>query len=347
MRYEIIGQVEEEEEGFSAAIRLAIICVAATSSGALIVSVLFVYLTGADRIWLLVGPMVLAGSVTTLGVSTFSRFRRFNRIAVGNFTQQALVPILQAGIGAVYPSVASLAAAFIVGRGFWIPAIFNSLRRPNAPIKEVHQKRWPSARSAGLSALVNSAGSQVLFLSMSFAYGAAVVGIVGMAIRLVVGPLSLVSQSVGQVIVGNVGTLVRTKRDRDLAKTLRRTALVQAALALAPCLVIAVLGPIVVPLLLGDQWAEAGVACAILALGAYAQFVGAPFAQVLNLLGKSGWLLIWDLVRVIVLGLGVIVPFLAGHGWKVGLFAYSGSQVFIYLILLIFVYQAVRTTGHA
>lgn len=343
LRYEIIGQTEEQEEGFSASIRLALANALAVAVITSAVSAVFVFGFGAAAIWILVGPISFIGSATSIGAATFSRQRKYGQLSLGNFLQQGIVPAFQAGLGLYSASVLSLVVGFMLGRGVWFRAIFRALRGPSLPIVDVHRRRWRSATSAGFSALVNSAGSQVLLLGMSLAYGAAVVGIVGMAIRLVVGPLSIVSQAVGQVIIGNVGKLVRSRENESLIGTLVKTALVQAALAVVPCALIVAFGPKLVPIILGREWSDAGIACAILAFGAYAQFVGAPFAQVLNLLGKSSALLLWDVVRVFLLASSVIVPWVLGEGWEVALMAYSAAQFLTYGLLFLTIRRSVQS----
>lgn len=345
LRFEILGQTEKTERAFAASIKLAIASALFISLVATAVALVAYFLGEISIYWTLVGALMFVGSIQSVGSAIYSRRQEFKTVAMCSFAQQSSMPAVQALIGLVSPSVGALVGGFAIARLPWTTSFWSVFRVRTTPMRDVYFCHRRSASQAGLSALVNSAGGQVLLLGLSVGYGAAIVGIVGMAVRLVVGPLSIVSQSVGIALIGKIGLLVREHRSSELLATLRRAALGQAALAAVPCLGVIALAPWLLPMILGPGWDGAGIAASILAIGAYAQFIGSPFAQVLNLTGDSKTLLGWDILRLVGLSIGIMTPLIIGGDWISAMIGYCIAQVAIYIALGITVARALRAEG--
>ena len=117
------------------------------------------------------------------------------------------------------------------------------------------------------------------------------------------------------------------------------------AVGLIPCGLAGALGAWAVPFVLGQEWREAGLLLAALAAGALAQFVAAPFSQLLNLTGDNRRLLIWDTGRFGATVLSFCVAWAAGMSpvWAVG--SCSVALVVVYCALACLVLRAIARYG--
>jgi O-antigen/teichoic acid export membrane protein len=91
---------------------------------------------------------------------------------------------------------------------------------------------------------------------------------------------------------------------------------------------------------LGAEWREIGYIVTALALGSYAQFCTAPFAQILNLTGHSRMLMYWDLGRAAAALISLSAAGILGLTLPVAIFAFSASMFAVYACLAILVSSA-------
>lgn len=278
-------------------------------------------------LWLLVAPLVALGSWQLVGSATLTSRARYRSLAVANFLQGASTGLLQTGLAAVSPTVGGLAAGALLGRLGWAP----------------HLPRWPSWRQArctwtalrrravpaGTSAAINSLAGQAQILLPAALYGSSAAGFFAMAVRLLPAPLAVVSQAASAAAVGEVGRALRTG-EGDPAATIRRGMKDLTLVGLLPCSAALALGTWAVPWLLGERWQLSGSILAILAVGVFAQFVVAPFSQVLNLTGHSAWLLRWDVTRLLLLVAAFGVPAVLGYDVRLAAGASSVVLIVVY-----------------
>lgn len=296
--------------------------------------------TEVSPVLILAGPMVFMGSLQLAAAARYSVDQRYPALGGSNFIQGAGTGVVQLGLAAVCPTTGSLVAGFLIARLHWMAALTNR-RTTRMPLAGTWRRARGFALPAGSSALLNSAGGQAPVLLMTAMFGAAEVGVFAMATRLLVGPLAIVAQAVGSTSLGAIGRLVAQK-DPQLLPTVDSLIKQLGLLMLVPCALAGVAAPWLVTLLLGPEWEATGKIIQVLAVGAYAQAVGSPLTQVLNLTHNSRSLMRWDAARLAAfIGIFLALPLLGADLLLVTV-AYSASLVALYAVALVMILRAVR-----
>ncbi|MCA9029648.1 MAG: lipopolysaccharide biosynthesis protein [Planctomycetaceae bacterium] len=143
-------------------------------------------------------------------------------------------------------------------------------------------------------------------------YGEEFAGQFALANRSVLMPLMVISQAVTQIYVSDASKYLRNQ-DPSLRTLIRTTAVQMGLLGLVLSIGAALTGPLLFPLVFGAKWSVAGHIVPLLALSAFAQFVGGPVNQVLVLLGKESRKLLLNTIGLV----SVIAVLFVSHwlGW--------------------------------
>lgn len=182
------------------------------------------------------------------------------------------------------------------------------------------------------STFVNRAGLEVPLLVISAVYGDARVGLLGLTMRVVAGPLATVGQAAYQVFAGESSADVRSARGTlgaGIRSSVRRLLLV----GLVPAAALIGFGPGLFGLVFGQEWAEAGTFARVLALAYLAQFAIVPVSATLFLLERQGQELIWAAVRLLLTTVGPAACGLAGAPIVVAVAALAAAHAVSYLAL--------------
>lgn len=140
-------------------------------------------------------------------------------------------------------------------------------------------------------------------------YGAAFAGQFGLANRMILLPMMILSQAVTHVYVSDVSRMIR-ERDPALPGFVRTAARQLAIVGAALAIPVAALGPFLFPVLFGEQWRLAGMIAPLLAVSGFAQFVGGPVNQVLVSLQQESRKL-----ALHVAGVAAVACVFAGSAW--------------------------------
>lgn len=345
LRFEVFAQREESDENYWSGVLTALLCVVAVSAVVALGAAVAVAAFGLDFWWLATGPIVAVASLQLVGAAVFTRLQLYRPLAFANFVQQSGTATIQVIAASKSATLSALLFGFLGARLVWILPLSKVRQASVVGVRKFWRRNRREGAKAGTSALVNGLSGQLIILLVAALHGAIVAGVVAMAVRVVVAPLGLVGQAVASAVVGEVGKQVREGRYGDGRRLVVAGVRDNFAIAVLPLLTVAVSAPFVAGWVLGDQWHDAGIAVSALAAGALVQFMVAPFSQVLNLLGRSGKLLRWDLVRFVLLALGIATPAVVGCPWVTSLICYSLMQVIVYLYLLKIVIGAISDAG--
>lgn len=331
MRLEVAGQAEPEEDearsilglGMSLAVALGVLitCITAVAWVAGLVAPLA----------LTVGPMVTIASTQLIGTAWLARRQEYGILARASFVQTGGMAVAQTGLAAASPTAGALIAGFAISRAYWLRHVPSIVWRRTVAAT-IWRKHRAYALAAGTSAGVNSLAGQVPILLPALMYGGQEAGWLAMALRILVSPLSLIGEAAAAAAVGEISHALRARSGQARA-VLRRGLIDLAVVGAVPALVAGLLGVAVVPALLGSQWEETGVIVSVLALGAWAQFVVAPFTQTLNLSGHSRRLLTWDVWRLLAVTAAFTVPSVLGFGIVVAAACYSAVMLLLYVAM--------------
>lgn len=294
---------------------------------------------GVDQRWLIVGPLVVVGSWQLVGTAGLSRWRDYRGLALCTFSQQGGASFIQVLLGAT-GSVWGLVTGFFLARACWIPPI----RRLHPNIRQARRPAetpWRQAVPAGMSALFNSLGTQMPLLLLASLYGTTSAGLFAMAQRLFSQPLQVLAQGIATASNAEVSHTIRSEDHAAASDLVRTTMRRLALLGAVPTVAVAVTAPWLAPIVLGENWQEAGGIISILSVSAYAQFCTAPFAQLLNVTGRSRTLLAWDCSRLMAITGALVAPKLFGGDLLTSMAALSLALTLTYTALGLLVDRAI------
>jgi O-antigen/teichoic acid export membrane protein len=327
-RLEIQSQRVTSDTEATGLLRLGLFASCIWGAALTLAALVVVLVWDVNRWWLATGVLVTLASLQLLGAAALTRARSYRNLAVANFVQGASLGVAQLLLGSVSAGVGSLLVGFGVSRLGWLL----TLRHPGDESRKL-VTLWAGSRRfaaiAGGSAFINSLASQLPVLLTSAFYGNATVGQLAIALRILVSPLGIIGEAAAAANIGEVGRLLR-EQDVGALLVVEHGMRDLFLVGLVPCAVAGGFGVWVVPLALGEQWHEAGLLVALLAIGTLAQFVVAPFSQVLNLTGRTRSLLAWDVGRFCAMVLSFSVPWALGlsSAWAIG--SFSVSLVLVY-----------------
>jgi O-antigen/teichoic acid export membrane protein len=184
------------------------------------------------------------------------------------------------------------------------------------------------------SALLDTGTLHLPALLLSASFAMEVVGWFSLAQHVIFLPIGLIAHAVSQVYAGTSPAAAREGPAR-LRRVFLRTSLGLALIGAAPAIALALLGRPLFALVFGTEWAQAGTFASLMAPILFSTFVMSPLAYTLNVLGRVGLLLVWDVVRfVAVLGALIGVPALGGTAVE-AVTAYSVTLAAAYAALYV------------
>jgi O-antigen/teichoic acid export membrane protein len=187
--------------------------------------------------------------------------------------------------------------------------------------------------------LLNSAGLEVPLLLISAAYGDVRAGLLGLTVRVVSTPLTIVGQAVYTVFTGESSAAIRDPRatmGRSVRSSVRRLLLV----GLVPAAVLVAVGPDLFALVFGPEWSEAGEYARLLAPAYLGQFAIVPVSATLFILERQGRELGWTALRLMLTTAGPVACGLAGAPVGVAVAVLSAGHVVSYAVLYVLCVRA-------
>ncbi len=191
------------------------------------------------------------------------------------------------------------------------------------------------------SALVNTAGAQVPRLLMSGLYGAAVIGWFTFSQRIFAIPMSLIGTSVGQVFLSDAARLAR-ENPPELRRFFFKTARRLLLLGLFPAAVLMLFGGPLFAFVFGPEWETAGLYTQILAPAFLIQFVVSSVSQVMIVVQQARLQLIWDVVRLAVVGGVFAAAVVFGLSDQQAIVMYALALILTYGILFVLQWKSLN-----
>lgn len=156
-------------------------------------------------------------------------------------------------------------------------------------------RRFPTLYSwSGLANAVGIRSPVILFAAL---HGPGAAGTLLLAEQVVGMPMKLVGTAVGQVYFGKAAALARSHR-RAFRRFFRRLTLALFLLGTLGATAVALGGPSLFRIVLGEQWGDVGLFVRILALMYVVQFTAGPVSQTLAILEMQGVKLAWEVIRL-------------------------------------------------
>jgi O-antigen/teichoic acid export membrane protein len=298
-------------------------------------------LLGVPRLadlWWLVSVSVLVLGCYLIASEWMVRERSYPAIARRNLLQGVGQVATQIGLGLAAVRPVGLLLGFGVGRLCGIGGMTSRgglLRtpppRPAAVLSAVRRyRRFPLLATP--SGLLNSAGLDVPLLLVSALYGDARAGLLGLTIRVIGAPATIIGQAVNQVFTGETGARIRD-RDGGLGASVRTAVLRLVVAGALPAIALIVAGPALFGLVFGAEWTEAGEYARLLAVAYLAQFAVAPVSSTLFLLEHQDRELAWAAVRLLLTAGAPALCGLTGAPIGTAILALSLGHVVSYALL--------------
>lgn len=341
LRLEIRAHAEDPETAI-VMLGTALWVVVASSTTIALWSAVYVFVLGGSMYWLWTSPLVFVGSLQPVRTAQLVRRGDYRKLATANFLRGSSMGVSQYLLGLIHAAIGFLSLGFVLSRLVWLPALrmLNKVRLATA--FAVVRENWSYCLYAGLSALSNSLGGQFPILVAALLYGNVEAGLFAMMTRLLMSPLSVVGQAVAAASLGHIGSRIR-ESDPSALKMMRHTTRDLLLVGLVPCGLIALIGPRLADRFLGAEWTGVGDLLVVMSIGALAQFVASPFAQMLNVTDRSFVLLGWDIARLAIVGGAMVIPAVAGAEFITAALFLSVGYVVTYGALFVLVHRAIRS----
>ena len=257
--------------------------------------------------WLWVVPALAALTSLYLLLNQLAiRQRRF-----GSIGRRAALQSSSAVVAQIAAGVASVKGGLVLGYGFGqlvgalsltfgagLRGVVARQGRTRGNMRKVlsRYRRFPFFLAP--SGLLNVLGQQLPLLLIAYWYGSGVAGWLGLTLRVLAVPVTLLGTAVAQVYLSEISRAARDdlERARRLFWRSSRLLVIFAAVLL---LVLVFFAPAVFALVFGEPWRESGEYARALSLGLAGQMIGSPLSQTLIAFERQGTQLFWDSLRVV------------------------------------------------
>lgn len=278
------------------------------------------------------------------------RQRRYKVTAVRPLTQAVTTALFQILAGLISPTPVSLLLGLTLGllasiivlsydlRG-WRPSGFRTTAALIKQFKEFALLLTPTT-------LINALGLQIPLILGGVLFGAKFTGWFGITYRFLAVPITVIGHSIGQVCLGEFSTLVRMDRKRLKRAFLQASGLLLLA-GLAVGSVVAIWGPSIFGLFLGETYLPAGYFARALSIGLVFEMLATPLASLLILLKKPRWQAGWDVTRLVAVALAMVIPASLGVDALQTLIVLGATQGVLYLGMWLLTFRLVSASHRA
>jgi len=297
----------------------------------------------APYLWL-VPPMVLVSGVFLALSYWSSRTKRFGLLSIARVAGTVGTHSLKLGAGYTgYATGGSLIGATVVGQAaattmlagrIWWENRHTFRQSINIPrllrgIKLYH--RFPLYSS--WSALINTVSWQLPTILLATYFSPTVVGYYSLGFRVLQMPMSLIGSAIGQVFFQRAA---QAKLEGTLTESVEKVSQSLIRICVIPILLLTVLGKELFIVVLGTEWAEAGVYAQILSIWIIFWFVSSPLSIVIIVLEKQDLEFRLSIMSVLMrLSALTIGGLTSSARLSISLFAFSGVLVYGYLCFLV------------
>jgi O-antigen/teichoic acid export membrane protein len=346
--YELaIPNAKDNEEALSLA-GLSVGCVGVLSLVSLVWAVIIVWGFGRDpgaghRFFFLLVPLgVLLSGLYRVALYWALRVQALKAIAVTSVKQMIGGQAVNLGLGLIHPSPLGLVLGQIVSSSAGVGSLSHTtnllglLKTHRGSVFRI-SRLWQVAKKHSQcaiiqcpSTLLNSVGLYLPGMLMLPYYGAGFAGQYNMAQRIGRIPVGLVGISASQVFFSEAASVARNDpgKLRPLFNSISRKLAVSSLLVMIPCL----LAPLVVPIVFGRRWQEAGVLTMWLGFGLALQLWVSPLSNIPNIVGRLKGQLLIDATRAVFVFLALYLPWRFGWGGKAAVIVYSAVLSTNYIV---------------
>lgn len=343
-RFEQAILVPETDKEASGIVKAAAICVVVTT-----MSVTLAAIAGADQLaqytstpaikrvlWLLPISVAFGGGYQIM-VSWATRVGAFRELSRSKAALGISLAVSQLAIGFGTDWRGGLVIGVVVS---WVAAILVLLPSTKGIRRVSDADAWRAAvrfrRFAQLgiwSSLLNRSALEIPSIALAFLYGPAAAGSFLLAVRIVVTPARLITESAQHVFINHMAVLKREAPD-EMYAFFNRTLSVLACLAVPGAVLLALFGPWVFGAVLGEDWTASSEQVRLLAPFLVAMMLTQPVAGTLWLVERLELQLLRECARIAFVITAFSVAWATGVGSDTAVAMYVASMVAGYGLLL-------------
>lgn len=287
-------------------------------------------------------PILVMGlALFQIGNQLAVRTESYGAIARRAILFPAVTGILQIAAGILDMGAQGLVLSVVLGQvtaffALWIPSVatmepktVEAHPQTTRALASKH-KRFPLFLS--ISGSLNALSVQMPLLIVAGAYGLHAAGQLGVTMKIVALPIALIGQSIGFVYTGEIARMQRERRG-SVRRVFDGATLRLGALGVFMWMALVTLSPTLFPLVLGEQWRQAGEFARILSFGLLAQLVSAPLSQTLTIAGRQFAQFALDLTRALLVGAAGLIAKLGDSTVASAVLAMSAAMFVGYLLV--------------
>ena len=293
-------------------------------------------------LFLMCVAIFLAGSVQVFRYA-ITREKRFKELGSNRVIESSSSQGMKIGLGLISPTFISLFISQVSG---YVLSIILLVKYKKVKLSFSKLRlRWALRKYRKFiiyntpAILINTVALQLPVFMIARYFGPELVGFYVLAIKLIEVPLKVIGNAISQVYFKEAADLFNTN-SRLLLNLYRRTVAKLSLIMIIPTFAVLLLAEPIVPLILGDNWAEVGEIMMFLIIWKSFEFINYPVSTTLTIINEQHI----DLVLKAVLSLGlrflVLVLF---HETQVEFFvALVVSASLYYIAFNLIAYQRVK-----
>ncbi|MEC3884059.1 oligosaccharide flippase family protein [Halobacillus sp. HZG1] len=248
------------------------------------------------------------------------RISAFKDISISKISQSLSQIVIQISMALIASSNALwLLLGDSVGRSAGVIRLskefFKSKNTPQKKIKRNKLQRLILAKyksfsfQSTLSDLLNATTMQIPILLIGMLYDPYYAGLFLLSQRIIGLPITLITKSISQVYYGEAIKLFR-EGPVKLLRFFKQNVIKLFLFSLIPFIIIGAVAPPLVTYLLGDDWGGSGRYIQFLIPMFLAQLAITPLGQTLFVIKATGYHLLWEVSRLILLVSGMLLAYL-------------------------------------
>lgn len=288
-------------------------------------------------------------AVTLIGINwILSRWaireELFYTIAQTKITQSILGILIKVFLGIIGIRPFGLLVGKIVSQSGGILTLFIALIRKRGFPKSSKENIFRVAKRyrkfplfETWSAVMNTLGNQMLPILFISLFDSTAAGFFAMSQNFLAIPSVFIGQAIGQVFLQRASNARYQNRLKELSL---QTYKLMLQLGLFPIVMLSLFAPTIFPLLLGQEWQQAGYFAMVLGPWVAFSFIGSPMDLLFSVVDRQGTLLIVEIVQNLS-RIGVVFVVFGGGGplFVAGVYGFIGlianlSKIFIILKVL-------------
>jgi lipopolysaccharide exporter len=294
----------------------------------------------AEWLWWIPLLLLLGGSSEVLEYWA-TRRKRYWGISTRRMARSVAQVAVQVPAGAAGRHAGGLIAGSIVGQLVETVTLgLQVLRRDAGLLKDSMQaarmrkmameyKTFPQYGAP--ATMLNSVSQSIPTFILSGFFGTSLVGLYGMALRVLVYPSSFITASMRQVLLQEAAE-TQARGESNLPR-FRKATLWLAALVTLPTIGVVAVGPWLFSTVLGAEWREAGDYARWLVPWIACGVINVPASAVLQVLKRQRLLLVLEIGLVVARTIALLVPSLLGNAYA-AIAGYAGVGIVFNLGLI-------------